>query len=120
MVAMTVALESSCQVCSVLSTDQSRFAAQHEPTVWLVHCSVQTLCAPLCVSRLVESCATKCSVEESRTLLLRRWLELELATAGNVTCLVGTPGDPWYPPCVELVEQRAAGEGQKVGGARAG
>ena len=74
----------------------------------------------LCVFRLVESCAAQCRVEGGRTRLLRQWLELELATAGNVTCLVGTPGDPWYPPCVELVEQRAAGEGLKVGGAGEG
>lgn len=65
--------------------------------------------------RLVEVCAAESRAEESRAQLLHRWLELELATAGNVTCLVGTPSDPWYRPCVDLVEQRAAGEGL-VGG----
>lgn len=70
--------------------------------------------------RLVQSCAAECRAEESRAQLLRRWLELELATAGNVTCVVGSPSDPWYQPCVDLVEQRAFGEGQKVGGDRVG
>ena len=69
--------------------------------------------------RLVDSCAAECRAVEGRTRLLRRWLEVELVTAGNVSCVVGTPDDPWYRPCVELVEQRAAGEGQ-VGGAMTG
>ena len=69
--------------------------------------------------RLVEACATESRAVEWKTQLLCRWLDLELGTAGNVSCVVGTPSDPWYQPCVELVEQRAAGEGQ-VGGARAG
>ena len=76
-------------------------------------CSVDGAC------RLVDVCAAESQAVEQRTQLLCRWLDLELATAGNVSCVVGTPSDPWYQPCVELVEQRAAGEGQ-VGGAIAG
>ena len=69
--------------------------------------------------RSADACAAECRAVEGRTRLLRRWLEVELVTAGNVTCVVGGASDPWYQPCVELVEQQAAGEGQ-VGGAGEG